>query len=649
MKVDAPIVVDGVLDEPFWTNCPVATGFVDTRSKQPAPLQTTIRVAYTTTHIYVGVECFDDDTAALRATERREDRSFTGDDWVEIHFDPNNSHRSKYAFFTNPLGTKADANEGPSGQFNYGWTVEWECEARIETNRWCFEMKIPLGTMNYQRKDARTWGFNVTRFNPRLDSLSFWSYSATETYKPRHFGHLQGMDLAGSKFDRQWEVTPYISSRYDFGGSDSDLKLQAGADASFRVTPSVTAALTLNPDYGQVEADDATIELRDTERFLPEKRLFFREGEELIRMPHRLYYSRRFTEIDAGAKVTGAQPNYSFIFQNIYGKTAHQNFRGEGNSALLRVYQYAQDRSYVGYYFADSELEQGFSRNGGVDGYFFINDDWRTSVQASGLSQELEDHTGTFANQGENYLGQANLIYNHYPVEMNWGFKGISEGFKPLLGYIPRQNIFGPNFDIFYNHKTDDRWYKEVTLSYEYDYYWTEGGDLSIDDHWVFGRVVFPFDVGLRASYGYEHHVPYYNHRVTSGVDVFPSDLWKSATLLWAGGQFEEIDYNEIILAKPLKLWNRMPMRLESFLRFEELPNGSRDTKWLARSVIDLFITDDMWIKSSIQPQNNGVHNVSVIYGWEFIPRKYFYLVFNSVKDNSGTENSIFSKLAWTF
>jgi hypothetical protein len=143
------------LDEPFWGRCEVATGLIDTRTKRPAEQQTTIRVAYTQTHLYVAVECFDDKMSEIRASERRKDRAFTGDDWVEIHFDPNNSHRSKYAFFTNPLGTRAEANEGPSGQFTYGWTVDWECEARMETNRWSFEMKIPLGTMNYERKDAR--------------------------------------------------------------------------------------------------------------------------------------------------------------------------------------------------------------------------------------------------------------------------------------------------------------------------------------------------------------------------------------------------------------------------------------------------------------------------------------------------------------
>lgn len=64
---------------------------------------------------------------------------------MEVHFDPPHSHRGKYAFFANPLGTKADANEGPSGVFNYGWTTDWDCAARIGADRWTFEIRDPAG------------------------------------------------------------------------------------------------------------------------------------------------------------------------------------------------------------------------------------------------------------------------------------------------------------------------------------------------------------------------------------------------------------------------------------------------------------------------------------------------------------------------
>ncbi len=180
IKQTRPITVDGVLDEPFWREAEVTSNFIDIRTGQPAEQQTTARVAYTKTHLYIAVECFDDNIEEIHASERREDREFVGDDWVEVHFDPTHTHRSKYAFFSNPLGTKADASEGPSGVFNRGWTAEWELEAKIYEDRWVFEMSIPFSILNYYRKDGQTWGFNFTRMLRRTDTTSFWSYNENQ-------------------------------------------------------------------------------------------------------------------------------------------------------------------------------------------------------------------------------------------------------------------------------------------------------------------------------------------------------------------------------------------------------------------------------------------------------------------------------------
>jgi len=312
MKVDSPITVDGVLDEPFWQEADVASNFIDVRSGRPADQPTRVRIAYTRTHLYIAVECLDDRMAELHATERREDRFFRGDDWVEIHLDPEHSHNSKYAFFSNPLGTKVDASEGPSGSFNTSWSAEWDLAAKTYDDRWVFEMRIPLSVLNYQQADGQSWGLNFTRNLVRTDTVSFWSYTQTDYYKPRHFGHLAGLDLADAVFDRNLEVTPYVTSRTDFNGK-TGTELETGGDLSFRLTPSITSSWTVNPDFAQIEADADTIELRDTERFLPEKRLFFREGEELFRSGgNMLYYSRRFTDIDAGARVSGDWKQYKF-------------------------------------------------------------------------------------------------------------------------------------------------------------------------------------------------------------------------------------------------------------------------------------------------------------------------------------------------
>jgi hypothetical protein len=646
LKVEAPLEVDGVLDEPFWAQAPAATGLIDSRTQQPADQQTAFRVAYTRTHLYVAVECFDDHIERLRASEQREDRSFTGDDWVEVHLEPSHAHRSKYAFFANPLGTRADANEGPSGVFNYGWSADWDLAAKIETNRWVFEMRIPLGVLNYFRRDDQTWGFNLTRQLRRTDVLSFWSFSVTDMYKPRHFGHLTGLDLADSKFDRNWEFTPYMSSRTDFTDDDTDTFVQAGIDVSARFTPSITAALTINPDFGQVEADADSIELRDTERFLPEKRLFFREGDELMRMPHRMYYSRRFGDIDAGLNVSGQEKGFSFSALNVQGNVqSSDDHEYYGNSTVVRVLQNVGERSSLGYFVSDAELAGDHSRAASLDGYLFLADDWRVSYQGAANNQLLDGQ----AEERWDYLGAASLIYESHPWSFSAGYQAVTEEFNPILGYIPRRDIFGPTFLGQYYRRTQTSWFKELRVTYDTQYFEDHEGDVALRDHNVSSFLLLPNDVGLRGGHSEQYHAPYHNDRTSAGFSLFTTDLWRSLNLGWAGGTFEETDYNEIALAKPLKFWERLPIRWEFVVRYEEQPDGTKDTVWLNQIVFDLFLAKDMWVKGSLQHQNDRVYNLSLIYGWEFYPRTWWYVVFNSVQDDPDSVTSLFTKVTYTF
>ncbi len=646
LQTEQPINVDGKLDEPFWQECEVATGFINIRTQQPAEQQTLIRVAYTSSHLYISGECLDDNMADIRATERREDRSFSADDFIEIHLDPTHNHRSKYAFFSNPLGTPYDANEGPSGRFNPGWTAEWDLEAKMLEDRWIFEMSIPFSIMNFFQTDDQTWGLNITRVRRSNDVTSFWSYNPTDYFKPRHFGHLTGLNLSDSQFDRNWEITPYISTQTDFNG-DTDTYFRSGMDVSFRVTPSITTAWTLNPDFGQVEADADTIELRDTERFLPEKRLFFREGNELLSMRKQLYYSRRFTDIEAGAKASGEWDNYKFSFLNIQGDAVHGN-RFYGNSTVFRTIQNVGERSTLGYYLNASEFDESHSRVASFDGNIFLNDDWQYRYQASLAYDRYVDETGTVEKDRLDYLGYNSIQYESYPWDIDIGYQGISEEFNPVLGFIPRRDIYGPFFEVNYYHESDTLWYKEWFALFETQLYENEDDETVLRDYTFYSRLVFPNDLGLRLGQNFDYHAPYDNTRTRAGFSVFSSDYWKRIELMWGGGEFENVEYNEFSLEKNFKPFDRWPIRYEFTIRFEDEPTGEKNTIWLNRIVFDYYFTDEMWLKSSLQHRNGGVGNISIIYGWEFIHNAHWYVVFNSVSDDD-TTNGVFTKLTYTF
>lgn len=648
LKVDAPLIVDGVLDEPFWQQADVASDFIDRRTQEPASQQTKVRIAYTQTDLYIAVEAFDDKIEELHATEQREDRFFSGDDFVQLHIDPTHNHRTKYGFFSNPLGTRLDGIEGFSGSsWNTGWSAEWDLAAKILEDRWVFEMRIPFGVMNYRREDGQTWGINFTRRIPRLDSYTFWSFSPTDSFRPHNFGHLTNLDLADTKFDRSLEISPYVSGRVDFGGR-RDSTYEAGIDTSFRLSPSIITALTLNPDFGQVEADDDTIELRDTERFLSERRPFFREGEEILRMPHRLYYSRRFTDILTGAKVTGEHKDLNFAFLNIHGDTIHGTTRN-GNSSVFRAVQNIGAKSSMGYYLNASEFDDGHSRVASAEGYFFLTDEVRFAYQGSVGDNRIRNESKNLIKDRTDFLGYGSLSYEKYPWYFTASYDAITEGFDPALGLIFRRNVFGPSFEAAYRHDSEKRWYKRLDVVFDNRLYQNEENQSVLRDYLIGSRVVFPNDFGITLSHSDDFHKPYHNHRTSSRFSFNTSDLWRSADIGWAGGKFQKADYNELILGKPWKPFERLPIRYELNLRFEELPTGEQNTAWLNRIVFDYFITDTMWVKSSLQHRNDSVHNISAIYGWKIKPKIQWYLVFNSVAERKETSNSVFTKLVYTF
>ena len=650
LRVDTPLTVDGVLDEPFWQDAEVGGDFIDTRSGQAAAQQTQFRVAYTRTHLYIAVECFDDRIDEIHATEQREDRRFQGDDWVEVHLDPMHTHNSKYAFFSNPLGVRVDAAEGPSGAFSTSWSAEWEQAAHISEDRWAFEMSLPLAVLNYRQEDGQTWGINFTRYLVRSDVTSFWSYNVTDFYKPRYFGHLTSLDLADSKFDRNLEITPYITSHSEFNG-ENKTQLETGGDVSFRLTPSITSSWTVNPDFAQVEADADTIELRDTERFLPEKRLFFREGEELFNSNgDRLYYSRRFTDIDAGARVSGETDGFKFALIDVFGDTVNgESFYG--NSSVVRLLRNVGEKSSVGLHMSSSDLKEGSSRVYANDATFYLNEDWRFSYQVAGADDRLEDESEQLDKDRRDYYGYSAVAYERYPWEFSLNYMAISEGFDPVLGYIQRQDIFGPRLFSSYNLRSSDRWYKSL-YAYSSVAYFDDGDhDTSLRDYSADVGTVLSNDMELRAGYDDDYHRPYDNRRYSFDLVFDDSNYWKRMDFGYAFGVFEEVEYEELEFGRHLKPLENWPIRYEYVVRFEEDRDGDEDTIWLNRVVFDYFFTDLMWLKSAIQHRSTEVHNISVIYGWEFIKDAHFYLVYNGIREEDDTEtgHSIFVKMAYTF
>ena len=117
----------------------------------------------------------------------------------------------------------------------------------------------------------------------------------------------------------------------------------------------------------------------------------------------------------------------------------------------------------------------------------------------------------------------------------------------------------------------------------------------------------------------------------------------------FATGEFEHADYYEFLWAKQFKPWERLPLRHEFDIRWEDRPDGSSDVVWLNRVVADLYLTKYMWVKASIQNQDDGIHNYSLIYTWKLKYNTYVYLVYNDVDEGEEPSRSVLAKVTYTF
>ncbi len=283
-RIAAPVRVDGVLDEDGWRQADAASDFVqqDPHVNEPVSERTEVRVLIDEEALYVGIECHDSDPHGIIARELRRDNPFAGDDHVEILLDTFHDHRNAFHFAVNPLGTQYDALITDEGHdINTEWNERWWSAARITTEGWTAEIKIPLTTLRSGR-DLDTFGVNFKRYIRRKNESAHWTGWSRDFpfLQVSQAGHLLGVE--GLETGLKLRVKPYgLGGFRDVAaGATSDVHRLSDVGLEtvrFSVTPGLTAELTANTDFAQTEVDDAVVNLTRFPVFFPEKREFFLE------------------------------------------------------------------------------------------------------------------------------------------------------------------------------------------------------------------------------------------------------------------------------------------------------------------------------------------------------------------------------------
>lgn len=311
-EITAAPVIDGNLDDPAWLQgewIDDFTQFEPFNGKSPSQ-KTEFKILFDEDNLYVAIKSFD--TSPDSIVKRLTRRDQVDGDMVGIVFDSYHDLRTGFLFGTSVAGVKFDqmmTNDGQSEDAT--WDPNWFVKTSETDEGWIAEMKIPFSQVRFEKNSGEVWGLEVFRTLYRKNEMSFWQHIPQDAPGLIHMmGEMSGIEKVKPR--KIFDLTPYGVAKAEtfkpeagnpFLGKGKLFGVNGGLDAKIGITNNMTLDLTVNPDFGQVEADPSVVNLTAYETFFEEKRPFFIEGNSIINFGigigdggvgnDNLFYSRR--------------------------------------------------------------------------------------------------------------------------------------------------------------------------------------------------------------------------------------------------------------------------------------------------------------------------------------------------------------------
>jgi len=393
---DSPIAIDANLNEASWQQSPVVSDFIQFEPDDgiASARKTEVRILFGKDDLYIGATMCDNQENIENNLGRRDE--YNRADWFMVSIDSYFNRKTANTFAVNAAGVQLDGQQDDNKKLSTyevnpllpvgldaSWDAIWFSDVRITDNGWIAEIRIPYSMLRYSRNELQTWGIHFKRRIPKLGEISEWPYIPRNERTNLVSGYGKITEIKGIDPRRNIQVRPYVLAGLDLfenenvpGKTAHRLKYDAGGDIKIGIGPNVILDATISPDFGQVEADPAVLNLTAFETFFAEKRPFFLEGADIYKFGignSRLYYSRRFganEPIIAAAKLSGHTENgLSF---GLLGTTAGKDFKPTNNYAVFRASKIIGDYSSAGgiltYYYSPAKEGTGWqSMTGGVD------------------------------------------------------------------------------------------------------------------------------------------------------------------------------------------------------------------------------------------------------------------------------------------
>ncbi len=484
LHISEPIRVDGVLDDAAWQQAEPAKNFVQ---REPVPFapateDTEVRVAFTNSTLYVAVRALSSKPEAVVADEMLRDGALFRDDSVIIFFDTFNDNRNAFWFETNANGARTDALVTDEGRdFNVQWDGVWDVSARRNSEGWAAELAIPFSTLRFD-PNQDTWGFQVRRLIRHKSEEVYWASMPIQAnlFRVSLAGDLTG--IRGPEPGLNLRVKPFgIGKQAEVpvggGRTETDEDFDAGIDAKWGLTRTLTLDLTYNTDFAETEVDDQQINLTRFGLFFPEKREFFLENAGIFEFGFnppgtpllKPFFSRSLgigpfgvvVPIDWGARLTGRAGPWSIGLVDVQTEeTPITPFfeLPQNNWGALRVKRNVGRRSTLGMIATNREAAgEDYNRVFGFDTEI-------RPTQRTGLSGFYTQSDGPGSTDGDEWAGGARAFYQSNIMFLGLDAVQIGEAYNPEVGFLLRNAIrrYVPRFSY------DPRPNKKGILSFHF-------------------------------------------------------------------------------------------------------------------------------------------------------------------------------------
>jgi len=676
LHITKKIRIDGRLDESVWQESEFISQLIQREPDEGAPATepTEIRILFDDEFLYIGAKCFDSQPEKIVANEMRRDEGLRHNDFFEIFIDTYHDHRNAFYFVTNPLGAKRDGLIREEGSnINRDWDGLWYVKTQRTPRGWTAEFAIPFYTFRFRSEKTQTWGINFGRHIARKKEECYWApilrdYGYMGKFRVSYYGNLVG--LKDIKQGKRLHVMPYAigGGTQEEGESNMGFTADAGLDLKYGLTSNLTADVSINTDFAQVEADQEQFNLTRFSLYFPEKRTFFLEGAEVFRVAEKfrfheppglfLFYSRRIglseeggeVPVIGGVRVTGKTGRYHLGILNMITDRITLETDGvvehieRSNYAVFRAKRDFLAKSTVGVMMLskDSLDSPHYNRGVAVDYNLAFGHAFRIEgFAAKTFTPNLE---------GKDWAAHLNFSYNTDFWSLLLVYLDVGENFNAEMGYVPRLDQRKYRANIGISPRPQILNLRQTHIFNDFTYIENHDGQLETRTNST--GVFNTFQDRSNLYFGYRQNYEFLEESFEIKEDVFiPVGMFRfnsfeafyesdrsrnvSARVEMGIGGFFNGDLFRINAGGSLKVSTHLNLELSLNRNQFDLPiEGGKFTANILATRIIYSFTTDLYAKAFIQwNSDENLFKSNFLLRWIYKPGANVYFIYNETQE----------------